>query len=446
MRHSHRLFLTTAILSALLSLAASQLYIQEAGLNGKIGPTLSETYTSFCPDTFSDRGFSVICTETPTSNSATFYFNGGFVRTESVAPYALYGDTNGDLNSWDDYLQLSEIRCEMDDGAVFVGRIRFECASPSPSPTPSVTPIPMAGDMLFVEAGLSGATGPILVDGLTFCPTMFPTGQFSIRCIESATSTSAQFYINGKKRTRDGKAPFYFKRDKRRTGFVNPWRKYPRKSFEITCELDDGITNSARVDIDCNADDVEETKPELPPGCIVIDAKDTITSPLPSGWTERPAGLAYKWFDPSTGIDDAGVSTLDFEFTVPITSRYGYVVDMTTRHDLDHNDIWSLMPGGFALYKDLKPNPAPARGYTKVYHNFNGRKQISSSVDHDPHTMSTYVELVEGSRVVTKIGGRSTRVLIHRIIMFPCSGAGCDRGDPTWNQKLAECISPDELD
>lgn len=81
-------------------------------------------------------------------------------------------------------------------------------------------------------------------------------------------------------------------------------------------------------------------------------------------------------------------------------------------------------------------------GWIKGYHNRNGRAALTSTVDHNGHSIASGDVLQVGSEYLLEISGRSNGVTVHRVLMFPCMGEGCQRRG--WRDTQNICI-PDSL-
>lgn len=171
-------------------------------------------------------------------------------------------------------------------------------------------------------------------------------------------------------------------------------------------------------------------------GCVVFWANST--TELSDGWVAQPEGLEFRPGNTAHSIVPRGKFPLMYSFSALNTSRYGVVIDMTTKHKSEFNDIWMEMPGvGFLLTRN-DTGTRDATGWIKGYHNFDKRAAFISSVDHKPHTISTGEILQAGEKYVFGISGRSNQVTIHRVIMFPCMEGECVRGYK-WKQSLKMC-------
>lgn len=181
-------------------------------------------------------------------------------------------------------------------------------------------------------------------------------------------------------------------------------------------------------------------KPASGGGCIVLDARRDLDSPLSEGWSVDNAneGLTFRKGDAREFITKEGKSSLYYNVRATVSSRFAIVVDMTTRANSEHNDIWvNFQPGGLQVM--LKQKAVSKDRWIKGYHGENGRAAVTLNVDFTPHAISTGKILTRGDTYRLGIGGRSSKVTVHRIVLFPCEGVGCQRSS-TWTATLTRCL------
>lgn len=175
-------------------------------------------------------------------------------------------------------------------------------------------------------------------------------------------------------------------------------------------------------------------------GCIVVDARRDLDSPLSENWSidNAAGGLTFRKGDAREFVTKEGKSPLYYNVKATASSQFAIVVDMTTRANSEHNDIWvNFQPGG--LQAMLKKNAFNKGGWIKGYHGENGRAALTLHVDFTPHAISTGKSLTKGETYSLGIGGRSSKVTVHRIVLFPCSGLGCQRSS-AWTATLTRCL------
>lgn len=408
------------------------------------------------------------------------------MRHEKVKPYFLAGDRDGRVNrwlQWELYKGINKvIKCEQSDGTTYSATITLSYdsdppsmadTSPSPSPsssasfssTPSVSVSPLTtpgvmdpptdnelgpGSLLLHPSGLIGDILYPISNGMTFCPEEFPFGEFTVQCVESDTSTSALFLINGSKAKSESVAPYFVAGDA--GGKAYAWHGYPMdEPFTLSCQLSDGVTSTVTMTVMCEEDDEDPRVTDedisvdgvmtTQTGCVIINAK---ASTLSDDWLKTDEGLIFRPHVDATYVASAGKSPLSYQFTAPVTTQYAFIIDMTTAHSTEHNDVWASFPaGGFQLLRGgiINEDERKGQGWTKVYHNGNGRELVSSTVDFAAHSMATKELLNQGVSYEVLLSGRSSKVEVHRIIMFPCEGSGCQRASTNWRNRLAECAA-----
>lgn len=106
-------------------LPGTSMVIMEAGAFGKIGPELVDGLV-FCPDTFSDRGFSIMCIADG-ATAATFSVNGAFERAEKFAPFFIAGDFRGRVFPYVDAPIEATIECSPLGGDSLTVSVKFMC-------------------------------------------------------------------------------------------------------------------------------------------------------------------------------------------------------------------------------------------------------------------------------------------------------------------------------
>lgn len=326
----------------------------------------------------------------------------------------------------------------------------------------AVLPRLHAATLRIVEADVPGGpaswrTGPTLPTSTTLCPASLPP-LFSIECLADAPATSARFFVNGVFLRRENVQPYILSGDV--AGVAKPWTP-PEDVVRVRCVLANGERVFSRIRFACD-DDKSATAPTVPPA-VAPPSPTPSSTPAPpvstaggagdgscvkigalsyeskSGmWTVEGAALAYKKDDSSTGVDSPDNAVLEYKFVALVTSRYAFTLDMETGGGVDHNDVWvEFSAGGFSLER-ADGSTKVSSGWTKAYHNKNGRAVLAFSVDFNPHSMSTKEVLNKGVTYSVRVAGRSTKVLLYSVVMFPCSGEQCVIGT-YWNQQAAKC-------
>lgn len=105
---------------------APMLVVVEPGLNGKTGPTL-QTGDRFCREQFSPKGMAVICEPKVKADSVKFFVNDMLVSTSTSPPYAIKGNTGGDIAPWRYGSRTATIVCEPNVGEPVSVKITFVC-------------------------------------------------------------------------------------------------------------------------------------------------------------------------------------------------------------------------------------------------------------------------------------------------------------------------------
>lgn len=313
-----------------------------------------------------------------------------------------------------------------------------------------------AAYLRIIEADVPGGNwghGPMLVEETQVCPsTGFP--KFTVECVQDGSglpkATHADFYLDGQMYMKDSMAPFVLTGDN--DHIAKPWINYPKK-VTIDCMLSNGESAAAVVTFDCGIGSAIMEPAPLPSPEMLTVSKATSSTPnepsvclkIPttkydfrSGpWVAVGSAMGYKYEEYSRKTDRSGTSKLVYRFVAPATSQYAFTLDWETNGKTDYNDVWVDFPsGGWTLKR--RDSTKLVRGWVKAYQNAKERTIAAYSVDFNPHSISTTLVLQKGQTYLVKLGGRSTRVKVFSIIMFPCEGDQCFNG-PYWNNAVKKC-------
>ena len=467
--------ISVVLFAALLMSCKADMYFYEAGENSPRGPKLTDDMV-FCPKTFSGgRGFSIYCEPYPGAKWADFIIDGVHVRRERLQPYFIKGDRYGKIRRWGEWKNYQgkhkKISCELRNRhgllATHTATVSLTCDEKDTPDKPSSTPDPPRGDdkdmdmepssLLLHPAGTIGINYIKVTDGMVFCPQELSMDGFTVECIGSEYVKGAAFYVNGRKVKHESRLPYFIAGDGNRRAAA--WRGYPTYgAFSLTCELDDGTTTTKTMEVKCEDNNEPEPSPEDTPddkpdnrpvdgvktskdGCVVIDARNTDVS---NEWVKMATGVAFKPHVDGVYVAKAGKYPLYYKFTAPLSEQYAVVITMTTSHSTEHNDIWAKFPDyGFQFMKGgvIHPDKQKGKNWIKVYHNKNGWSSISSTIDFDAHSIATQTQLEAGKTYEFWIAGRSSKVEVHKIVLFPCVGYECQRASSKWNRHLKKCLA-----
>lgn len=258
-----------AVLFVLLpTLHAAYMRIVEAdvpgGLNAwRIGGNLTSK-TALCPaDLFPLYSVECVPRSGVDADSASFFVDGEFIRTEYKRPFVLTGDVYGEAFPWFvDSFQVN-VTCFVSNSEHAFADISYSCDGEGgfeliAMPMPTVTPQPLAKPptvmadeptLRVIEAGVQNdnmawSTGQTLPPIVTICPrTLFPL--FTLECVPGTYSLAknATFLVNGNIFREDRMRPFVLSGDVRGKAF--PW--IPESAqVEVACVLSDGgeVTSS----------------------------------------------------------------------------------------------------------------------------------------------------------------------------------------------------------
>lgn len=465
-------FILPLLLLALTSCyAEAQLQLYAAGAQTATVSVLKDG-DKICPADFS-KGFTIRCLESSGDRRAIFTVDGKFVRKEVKVPFFIRGDRDGMSYPWKDYPTQAEftVECQTTHSIAHV-TLSIACPAsfnlpmvpevpkiPIKGPTETIRPISQQAPGLYfrpVDKPLEG--GVPIVDGLSICPkTELGSSQFTIACVSARMKNSAVFSIDGSQVRVERTPPLLIAGDN--GGMAYPWRKnVPTGAFSVSCELGDGSFFEAKdVRIGCGVGYMGTEAPVTTtvigttdaPTTTVVSATTSTTNPngcliiptmgvsLADGWKETTDGVGFKLGDRSKALTPAGESALNYTFKAKVTGRHAVVLDMTTGGKVDYNDVWiRLTPGGFMLSRQGATRFET--DWIKAYHNLNKRVALTNSVDFTGHSISTGAVLKRDETYDFSIAGRSNNVIVHRVLLFPCDGVGCERR--SWKVIQEQCV------
>lgn len=292
-----------------------------------------------------------------------------------------------------------------------------------------------------------------LKNGDSICLKKHSSG-INIQCVAKESDKMATFRIDGKLVKKETFAPFFIGGDK--NGIIKKWTSFPKGSFVLECALRSRTTR-IRLTISESCGDSPRParssapkpskrpsrssppkptrsprvtrKPSRMPadkakiGCVIVGTKGV---KLSKGWVRQNDGIAYLPHSSSTKLTPRGDAPVYFDFKAKKTGRHAFVVDLTTRANSEHNDIWIWMEKGFQLVKEGRP-PIRETGWIKGFQKLSSRGVALVSGDHDPYSISTGEILQAGKTYRFGIAGRSTKVTIHRTLLYVCKGIECTR-------------------
>ena len=464
------------LFSALVALAtAGRLYVKEAGVDGKTGIDLVDGF-KFCPAKFSSKGFSIVCTPTEPGTTAhvRFYVNDVIGRRESVAPYTINGDSNGNFIAWEPTGDLTsqKIACVVytadgwKENIIATGSFACDGAEPAlpsqsaqptqpavalaPSSTPSAAPSKADGVYLrVIEANSQNPRkSDPLADNFRFCPTEF-NDMISIECVAPESATYAELYVNDQLQRRESVKPFTIAGDS--GGNSNRWSVVAGR-VALRCETNAGSASvygyfecdtASAVAGPAPSQSSAATKTPAPATgktspvgvnskyCVLIPAT-TYTNEKGDDWVLQPDGksLTFRPNDTFGGALPPSTSKLFYTFEVPVESHYAITMASRTIHNTEHNDIWITFGDGVTLIRlengKISSRMDNLKGPLKSYHGQPNRySKVALSVDHTEHTFSTTNKLKPGIKYRIVVGARSTQFQLYGLIMFPCYEEQC---------------------
>lgn len=467
------------ILILVLNVYGAKLQIVEAEVNGGInhwkkGPLLNDINVLCATDLF--RSFSIICIPDEAALAATFYIDGEYINNASTFPYMIFGDDGVKAFPWVPLPESAIIECFLDNDEEIRAEIFFSCdpmeSMINPDTVSGAYPAHTKAKLQIIQAGISGGVdqwnrGPFLTYKNVLCPANL-FSLFSVICIPSEVSNSVEFYLDSSYVHKKISNSFTLFGD---DGIkANGWDDLP-ESVNIKCCTDNGETVEAHIDFECPGQKIIFAPAQIP-GSKLRRASDATNPPLLSStmankvanstngslyyiqtrfqnlssvsveestcvtipairfvgssseWQKIGTGLAFKLGDQHLGFDEAGKYPLTYSFTAPTTDRYAFTIEMETANSVIHNDVWVQFPdGGFKLIRE--DSMLTKAGWVQAYHNRIGRAVEAYAVEFRPHRFTTKKVLQAGKRYTVKISGRSSKVTIFKIVMFPCSEENC---------------------
>lgn len=435
---------------------------------------------------------------------ARFLVNGERVRFEAVAPFFIAGDSGMRSKKWMPLPEGSaaEVKCELPRSkTTFTSVIDFTCSDESPPPSPSASPMaespsttPMpspspstamysTGTILFAPAGPDASSvAPIRVtDDMSFCPMReFGSSSYTILCaagVKGDVASSAKFRVRRQRATstygplfpaggvdtegnfvptafltgnksfvvcllRDVDGKRIVKSKRKRVRISCPPTPSPSMSPTASESMPGTTTPSpspsdARLTPSPSPSDDDMPMPE--DGCVMFQPQDTV---LTEGWEKRNNGAAeFRPNDDSRKLTKRGVASLCFTFKAPQKSRLAVVLDMKTGGRTEHNDVFLRMTSGFRLVQkgeeDIFTEPDV---WVKGYHNFNTRAAFVKSIDKNGRAINSGKVFNKGDMVEICVSGRSSKVTLYNVLLFPCGGAnGCYRR-AEWRMEQEKCL------
>lgn len=294
----------------------------------------------------------------------------------------------------------------------------------------------------------------VLKNGDSICLKKHPSG-INIQCVAKESDKMAVFRIDGKLIKKETYAPYFIGGDK--NGMIRKWTSFPKGSFVLECALRSETTRiRLTISESCSSSPERPARSSAPKpskrpfqpsrpgpvrspkapkkpsgmpgdkakiGCVIVGTQGV---KLSKGWVRQNNGIAYLPHSSSTKLTPKGDAPVYFNFKAKKTGRHAFVVDLTTRANSEHNDIWIWMEKGFQLIKEGRP-PKHETGWIKGFQKLSSRGVALVSGDHDPYSIATAEILQAGKTYRFGIAGRSTKVTIHRTLLYVCKGLECTR-------------------
>lgn len=101
------------------------LYVVSAGQDSMRGPLLTDGST-ICPGDY-PTGFSILCDAPSSAESARFFVDGDFIKSEYRMPFYIAGDYKMRIPPWTSYPDTGLLKCKLRDGATVSAQVSFNC-------------------------------------------------------------------------------------------------------------------------------------------------------------------------------------------------------------------------------------------------------------------------------------------------------------------------------
>lgn len=277
-----------------------------------------------------------------------------------------------------------------------------------------------------------------LWSGASICPRDYHQG-FTIECW-GPLWPPVSFFVNERRVSISRVSPYTLAGINKTTGTRIAYEAYSipdTKLIECVSSLG-GPKRSAIVHFECG--EWLRWRWPVSGGCVVVNASRPL-SDIGAGWENAPdGGLIFRPNDPTSNVAKPGVAPLTYGFRVPVQGRYAIAADMTSSDWNEHNDIFLRFSFGEGLaLQRLGSYRVGGLGFIKAFHNRNGRATESFADNSDRHSFSTVSVLQPNTRYYIAVSGRSSQVIVHNLVLFPCEESQCFSSSPYWKNKVETC-------
>lgn len=289
--------------------------------------------------------------------------------------------------------------------------------------------------------------------------------------------------MNGIRVRRDWVTPRFIFMDPR--GIPKAWTTYPNDTFSISCVLNDGPKSTfenVRICCDClPPNEVESTAPSVPPsmsepaaesiaatpsisatpsmsaspsnvitkadkreqGCVELDLRSLSDIGTWERVSGESRGLTFRPDDKSQSPRSPSVkNTVTVPFSPRKNGTHALVLDMTAKRSGTHNDVWIRMEGGLILRRHKMVMMQDESEFIRASVQNRGRSALlTGDVDGSNWWLSSAATLDKLRSYDVFIAGRTSMVVIHRLILFPCNETDCRRQSPEWMERFKVCTA-----
>lgn len=425
------------IATLLISVTNAEFYLTLFGASPRRVRRLAKN-DHICPSRY-PTGFNIECVTGPFASGAveatSIYINGHWARTEANNQVYIGVDQDGNPCPWTSYPSIATISCRP-NGSILRSvsvYLKFMC-KPSPNLLESnAQSLPESSSTFDISMAVDITEEPDWTTAFSLPETSYgpeslsPPGKVTPE-VSPSESPSPLPSLS----TSTSPIPSFSKS-------ASPIPSSSKTPVSVPSLSSSAIPPTPTPTTSGNFPSSGLSESQTSAGCIVIDAVSDLVSPISSGWVVDSDGMTFRKWDDTESITNGGQSPLYYTVTATRNSRFGLSVDMTTRKHAEHNDIWlRFQPGNLQAMREHKVRNIT--GWVKGYHNEYGRATMIYTTDFDPHSLSTGIELRAGESYSLGISGRSSKLTVHHIVLFPCYGYTCQDSDAFWKTSLNLCL------
>lgn len=175
-----------------------------------------------------------------------------------------------------------------------------------------------------------------------------------------------------------------------------------------------------------------QCNPNVKSNCVTIPAQSYVNK-KPNNWKVNSTALVYRPYikDPKN-VSPKGSDPLVYKFQVLRSGKYAITMDSESAAVTNFNDVWIGFSEQQTLRKVVNGTTLPLitgfNNATRAYQNSAGRTKAAFSISHNYHSIETAFPLMPGLNYTITVQGRSPRMKLFGLILFPCEGDDCWHG------------------